>query len=178
MTFNVVITTIGRDTLQRMIDSIAHQLTSDDYLTIIWDAGSPSSVTVNTAATVFHIINSKPLGSWGHGSRTRWQNSLPGDFMINGDDDDMFTADAMTVIREHCLDNKLYVFEMEFEGGYRIPDHHKIEFGNIGTPCGVYMHGELPEWGMEYGGDHVFYRELEKKIPVVFVDKLIYKVKP
>jgi hypothetical protein len=175
-TFNVVIATSGRDTLQTMIDSIAPQLTGEDYLTIIWDS-QPIGLQINSDCKVITIQNENALGFWGHASRSRWQNSLPGDYIINGDDDDVFTSDAMSTIREHCIEDKLYVFRMEYSNT-TIPNYHAIAYGNIGTPCGVYKPGNLPEWPLEYGGDFKFYQELSKTKDPVFIDKTIYKIRP
>ena len=175
-TFNVVIATIGRPTLQRMVDSIAPQLKKGDYLTLIFD-GAPTDVILKTEATVIQINNSEILGHHGHASRTRWQNYLPGDYLMNADDDDAYVDGAMDIVREHCVDHKLYVFQMQYNE-HLIPKKHVIEFANIGTPCGVYPTDMLlPEWPNEYGGDCKFYQSLEKILPVEFVDKLIYKVR-
>lgn len=174
--FNVVIATSGRDTLQRMIDSIAPQLKENDYITIIWDC-EPFEVFINSSCSVFHIHNPEPLGFWGHGSRNRWQDELPGDYLINGDDDDIFTDDAMQHIRRHCTDDKLYIFKM-ISNYITIPSTRDIKFGNIGTPCGVYKPGNLPKWGKRYGGDFDFYDQLSKIKESVFVGELIYIVKP
>lgn len=174
--FNVVIATTGRSTLQRMIDSIAPQLSSEDYLTLIWDSTFDKNVLVNTKATVINIENCYPLGHWGHGSRTKWQHHLPGDYLINGDDDDTFTSDAMDIVRSHCLEDKLYVFQMLW-GETPIPKYHKIEMANIGTPCGVYAPHDLPNWEPVYGGDFKFYDALSKNREVEFVDKVIYKIR-
>lgn len=173
--FNVVIATTGRPTLQKMIDSIAPQLQEQDYITIIWDS-QPVAVQVNSSCQVIQIQNEKPLGSWGHGSRTRWQDSLPGDYLMNADDDDIYTEDAMTHIREHCIEDKLYVFQMAVDL-HVCPRYHKIEMANIGTPCGVYKPGGLPSWDPVYGGDFMFYDKLSKIKEVEFIDKVIYKVR-
>jgi hypothetical protein len=174
--FNVVIATSGRETLHKMIDSIAPQLTEEDYLTIIWDCQA-MSLHINSKCQVITIQNEKALGFWGHASRSRWQNSLPGDYLINGDDDDVFEPDAMEKIRKHCTEDKLYVFRMVFENTH-IPSYHKVEFGNIGTPCGVYKPGGLPTWPLEYGGDFTFYHELSKVKEPEFIDHIIYRIKP
>ena len=174
--FNVVIATAGRPSLQTMIDSIAPQLTERDYLTIIWDS-LPFAVKLDTNANVIQIVNPEPLGYWGHGSRTRWQNELPGDYLMNADDDDIYLPDSMEVIREHSVDQKLYVFKI-YHGGFVVPLSDEIRVGNIGTPCGVYPNtGELPEWPFVYGGDGMFYESLAKQLPVEFIDRVIYAVK-
>jgi len=68
--FNVIIATAGRATLQRMVDSIVPQLTENDYLTIIWDC-QPIALQIEGKCKVIALHNPEPLGYWGHGSRTR-----------------------------------------------------------------------------------------------------------
>lgn len=175
--FNVVIATAGRPSLQRMVDSIAPQLTECDYLTIIWDC-QPMPLQIDSDCQVISLHNPEPLGFWGHGSRTRWQNELPGDYFINGDDDDVFDALAMNTIRSHCTEKKLYIFKMS-SGGTVIPLTDEVRIGNVGTPCGVYPKiDNLPSWGEFYGGDGHFYVELSKILPVEFVRKIIYIIDP
>lgn len=175
MTFNVIIATSGRETLSRMISSIEHQLTADDFITFIWDAGHPSQFTINTKATVIHIINSSPQGYWGHGSRNKWQEYLPGKYHLNGDDDDIYLPDAMDKVRKYCVDDYLYIFKMQVNETL-IPKNEVLEYSNVGTPCGVYRPHDLPTWLHIYGGDFHFYRRLAETRPVVFVDEVIYKV--
>jgi hypothetical protein len=176
-TFNVVIATTNRPTLKRMVDSIAFQLSSEDYITLIYDT-EPTEIDIQTKANIIKIKNSKPLGSWGHGSRTAWQKYLPGDYIMNADDDDVYTHNAMDIIRENCVESRLYIFQMLNNGITTIPRYHKLEMSNIGTPCGVYPNIDLPEWKPVYGGDFEFYNELSKKIEYTFIDKIIYIIKP
>lgn len=159
-----------------MINSIAGQLYKIDYLTVIFD--EPANVDIQTEATVIKIYNTDPMGYWGHGSRTFWQKYLPGDYLINGDDDDVFLPDAMTSIRENCQEDKLYIFKMKNNHDYCVPTKQEIYYGNIGTPCGVYMNHDLPDWEPEFGGDYKFYKALSQTRPVQFVDKIIYHIRP
>ncbi len=160
-----------------MVDSIAFQLSSEDYITLIYDT-EPTEIDIQTKANIIKIKNSKPLGSWGHGSRTAWQKYLPGDYIMNADDDDVYTHNAMDIIRENCVESRLYIFQMLNNGITTIPRYHKLEMSNIGTPCGVYPNIDLPEWKPVYGGDFEFYNELSKKIEYTFIDKIIYIIKP
>lgn len=176
--FNVIITTIGRPSLQQMLDSICHQLNDNDYLTVIWDGGYSSEFKINTKATVISIINDHPLGFWGHASRNKWQKHLPGDYFINADDDDAFVYDAMSEIRKNCIEDKLYIFKMYLNEYSILPSTPVIALANIGTPCGVYRPVNLPEWMLEYGGDYKFYKELSSVKEPVFIDHVIYKVRP
>lgn len=175
--FNVIIATAGRRTLQRMVDSIAPQLQEQDYLTIIWDC-QPIALQIDSACQVISLHNPEPLGFWGHGSRNRWQDELPGDYFMNADDDDIYTKDAMSIIREYCTDNKLYIFQFLYANS-KIPDGDVIKVGNIGTPCGVYPKvNKFPTWEHRFGGDGEFYIELAKMIPYQHINKVIYSVKP
>lgn len=97
--------------------------------------------------------------------------------MINGDDDDIFVDDAMAKIREHCTEDKLYIFQFIY-GSTVVPMSHKIMLGNISTQCGVYKPYDLPEWPSFYGGDCTFYENLAKTREIEWVDKVIYRIKP
>ena len=174
--FNVVIATAGRPSLQRMVDSIAPQLTECDYLTIIWDC-QPIPLQIESECKVISLQNPEPLGFWGHGSRNRWQDELPGDYLMNADDDDEYHPNAMKYVRENCKEEKLYVFQF-IHRGVRIPNGNAIHVGNVGTACGVYPKVDnLPKWEYVYGGDGMFYVELAKRLPVQIVRKVIYAVK-
>lgn len=175
--FNVIIATAGRSTLQKMVDSIAPQLEKQDYLTILWDC-QPIALQINSECQVISLHNPEPLGFWGHGSRNRWQDELPGDYFMNGDDDDIYTSDAMSAIREKCIERKLYIFQFLYSG-VRIPDGKEIRVGNIGTSCGVYPKvDKFPTWEHRYGGDGEFYIALSKIIPYEHVENVIYVVRP
>lgn len=175
--FNVVIATSGRPTLQRMIDSIAPQLEGQDYLTIIWDC-DPVKLDIKSKCQVIEIHNPEPLGYWGHGSRTNWQNSYKGDYILNGDDDDIYAPDAMNKIRKKCTEHKLYFFKY-LTGVTTVPVEPKVVIGNVGTPCGVYPNiGNFPKWEYEYSGDGQFYIALSKILEYEFVNEVIYVVRP
>lgn len=175
--FNVVIATAGRPSLQAMVDSIAPQLNKEDYLTVIWDC-QPVALQIDSDCQVIALHNPEPLGFWGHGSRNRWIPELPGDYFLNGDDDDIYLPGAMDKIRYVVKEQKLYVFKFE-NCGTVVPMYNEVKIGNIGTSCGVYPKVDpMPLWEYFYGGDGRFYENLAKILPVEFVDHIIYKVSP
>lgn len=175
--FNVVIATAGRNTLQRMVDSIAPQLEEQDYLTIIWDC-QPIPLQIDSECQVISIHNPEPLGFWGHGSRNRWIPELPGDYFMNGDDDDIYTEGCMEKIRSVVKENKLYMFQFE-HAGFIVPREKIVKVGNCGTSCGVYPKVDpMPKWEYVYGGDGMFYEKLSTILDVEFVNHIIYKVCP
>jgi len=189
---NVIITSSGRETLPSMLNSISPQLDEMDFLTIISEERHESVLTkvsaVRCKCTIITVANAKPLGFWGHGSRTRWQGYLPGDYHMNGDDDDLFASNAIEnikdVINGRLEPPTLYVFHMIKRNPDKelvvIPpaDHYDVTQNLIGTPCGVYRNiPNLPKWGSIYGGDGHFYTALKSKVAkVTFARNIIYQV--
>ena len=187
--FNIIITTSGRSTLIKMLQSIAPQLHARDYLTIIsdkeHDTVDRTLSRIRCRCKITHISNPEPLGFWGHGSRTRWQNELPGDYHMNADDDDIYDPHAMEIVRSvigMSLEPHLYVFHMirRWDGVVDIIPPLGVQGilkKQIGTPCGVYRKiPNLPSWHGSYGGDGNFYRALSDRVMVTFVPEIIYQV--
>jgi hypothetical protein len=83
--------------------SILPQLRDIDYLTLISDENhltiAETFANAPCNCTKLLIENPAPLGWWGHGSRNKWQRSLPGAFHLHADDDDFYTPDAFEIIR-------------------------------------------------------------------------------
>jgi len=178
VSFNVIITTTGRYTLPVFFDSLAPQLTDKDYITLISDkadwhvhvAQAFSHVKCN--CTKLLIENAHPLGWWGHGSRNKWQKTLPGAFHLHADDDDLYLPDAFEKIRRHVrtLDARLYIFRMirRWDGVVNlippmsVTHPSQIRPRAVSTQCGVIR--AIPQlyqdWAYLYGGDGHFYKAL------------------
>ena len=180
--FNVLLTTIGREELKsRMLPSLVNQLTEIDHLTIVSDMNhdlvSDYIKSFDFKCKVNHISNETTLGYWGHGSRNKYQNTLEGDFILNGDDDDRYVEGCFDYIRSVVKEKKLYFFKHEDNNSFAWT-RQVVEIGNIGTSCGVIPNNKnLPDWGYFYGGDGAFYVSLSKMIDYEFVDYVIYKVR-
>jgi hypothetical protein len=202
--FNVIITTArgNASALARMLASIAPQLTARDHLTILSDGGHEVARAALRAApcacTRTLYVNPTPLGFWGHGSRTKWQGSLPGDFHMNADDDDVYAPSAMDVVRWHVAAGgppTLYIFHMIRRSREGVVQLHpprgldpwetmdngagvSVLTNPMGTPCGVYPKlPNLPPWQPRYGGDGEFYVALKEMMEeVVLVPEVIYQV--
>jgi len=192
--FNVIVTTAGRASLGRMLQSIAPQLAARDHLTLISDGGHAEAAAALAAAPCAcakrHIANASPLGGWGHGSRSAWQDALAGDFHMNADDDDLYDAEAMAAVRRAVAAHpargaRLFVFHMirRWDGAVGIippKGTREVKDRAIGTPCGVYSKASpLPPWRQGYGGDAGFYVELSRRanVTVTFVPEVIYQCK-
>lgn len=183
ISINVLLTTIGRPSLHRMLSSLQSQLQEQDIITIVSDFDHHVTDTIllqmEFKCKVDVIKNPVRLGHWGHGSRNKYQNSLKGDFIMNADDDDRYVDGAFDKIREVCTEkNKLYIFKHEHHGAFAWHTKDHVVTGNIGTSCGVIPNtGSLPpEWGAWVGGDGNFYEKISKLMPYEFIDFVIYKV--
>jgi len=176
---HVLIATIGRPSLQIMLDSILPFLTEVDHLTIVFDGVEPTQINTETKGMVHVHHEPVSLGYWGHGVRNKYAHILEKtDFVMHADDDDEYKPGAFDAVRKLCIDtNTLYVAKIHrvIKNVY-IPAYPKIENTNIGTPCGIipYEVNLRGDWGGKYGGDYMFYHSIEDLVPVVFLDHVIY----
>jgi len=183
VSFNVIVTSTGRAELPVFMEALAPQLTSRDYITLISDKPSwhlhvaETFSHVRCNCTKLLIENAEPLGWWGHGSRNKWQRSLPGAFHLHADDDDFYTPDAFEIIRSvvTTLVPRVYIFRVVKENYYPaknrkeliafpvLDNNNPLAVGlyNGGTPCGVVRNvgAELPIWRPTIGGDAVFWED-------------------
>lgn len=187
LSFNVFITTVGRTSLCDMLLSLKGQLNSNDYITIVLDKKEAAGQVFDYLSklkfncTVTLIINNEPLGAWGQASRSKYQNKLPGDFILHADDDDIYTDDAFDKIRKYVKEpDKLYFFKLLYNG-FEMWNEGTVKNGislyHIDTANGVIPNiGILPEWTSRRGGDADFYVSLVKNnFPdYELVDEIIY----
>jgi hypothetical protein len=184
-TFNVLIATTGRPSLQRMLNSLLPQLTENDALTIVFDG-------MDKIPTIFNFSNSKckiyqynepvALGFWGHGIRNKYANLLePKDFIMHADDDDLYEYDTFDFLRNTCIDStKLYICLVRciLQNCIIGTVGTEIKVNKIGTQCGIipYEYNKNATWQLFYGGDGMFYEELNRKYSnsVIFLKKIIY----
>ena len=184
---HIFLTTIGRPTLINMLDSLAPQLTSRDYLTLVFDARDDGNVFETaqqyveklpcTSTVIMEPVN---LGFWGHAARNKYQ-VLPGDFIMHGDDDDIYTPDALSVVRKNCRDpSTLYIFQIILPNG-RILTPRGCSECNISTQSGVIpsAYNSQSRWGSRHSGDFDFYSVLFRIVPKIeYIDYIVYIHRP
>lgn len=170
-TFNVLVSTIARESLENLIDSLSNELTENDCLTIVFDNNTKRDIkNINKIKAKVIIYNEdKKLGFWGHGIRNKYSSLLEKrDFILHADDDDTYFPDSFDKLRKQCINsNVLYIAKIMRSDKFIIPfDGLQIIIGNIGTPCGIipYNYNLQSNWGHFYGGDGQFYIDLIKKI--------------
>ena len=189
-TFHILIATGGRPSLRNMMESLKNELNTNDALTIVFDGPhtrKKSTITsewLNGFRCHVNLIDQVPnLGFWGHGIRNRYQQRLSPTttFIMHADDDDTYIPGAFAKLRFLCSNpNTLYIAKMAGEDAIAIPkQNHKIQVGDIGTPCGIIPSAITSKsvWEHRYGGDGVYYIELQKHCRTVFLNEVIYRIR-
>jgi hypothetical protein len=180
---NIVCTSIGRTTLPRLIESFKDQLGENDIFTIISDISHEYVSEVlklyKFKFKVNHIRNEgERVWKYGHPLLNQHMNNLEGDFIMFADDDDRYTPDAFSVIKQTINNpNKLYIFKHKWGGdiNWKLQD---FTIGNVGKCMGVIPNTHnLPNFREDVFGDVYFYEEIGKIFESEFVDHIIYKVR-
>lgn len=181
--FNIVCTTIGRDTLPRLIESFKEQLKENDIFTIISDTNHEFvEKTLSNYSFKFKVNhfrnNEQPKGKYGHPLLNEYINKLDGDFLMFADDDDRYTEGAFDVIRNNVKEkNKLYVFKHKW-GGTINWVQKDFTRGNVGKCMGVIPNTQkLPLFEESVLGDVIFYEDISQMFESEFIDHIIYKVR-
>lgn len=180
--FNIICTSLGRQSLGRLINSVVKQLNNTDYFTIISDDNhdyvESTLSNFDFKCNLQHIKNfNGPEGKYGHPLLNRYMNTLDGDFIMFADDDDRYVEDAFESIRNVVTDKKLYIFKHKWGNTINWSSKH-FELGNIGKCLGVIPNTKnLPKFEENVLGDGIFYNELSKIFEYEFIDKIIYKVR-
>lgn len=184
MSFNILIATLGRPSLQRMLDSLSPQLEEQDCLTLVFDGHSqiPMFDLSKFKCTVKQFFEPIALGSWGHAIRNKYSSLLDKrDFVMHADDDDFYLPNVFLELRKYCVDsNTLYVAKMYLSRFNRvIPEGNFIKINHIGTPNGIipFELNKQQQWKYQYGGDGLFYESISKlSNKTIFLPTVIYQV--
>lgn len=107
VTFNILIATVGRPSLQNIINSLNDQLNSNDCLTIVYDNTCiiPIFDISKLKCKLVQYCEPTKLGFWGHGIRNKYSNLLEKkDFILHADDDDIYSKDSIEYLRKKCID--------------------------------------------------------------------------
>lgn len=184
MTFNILIATVGRPTLQRMLNSLSPQLSESDCLTLVFDghATIPEFNLKDFKCKVQQYCEPVALGFWGHGIRNKYAPLLEKrDFVMHADDDDYYYPSVFPELRALCTcTNTLYIAKMRHSNGTHLPEGMFIAVNHIGTPCGIipYELNKKGTWLSRYGGDGLFYEKIAALgNPIVHLSTLIYHVR-
>ena len=183
-TFNVLIATVGRPTLQAMLDSLCGELVKEDCLTIVFDGHTiiPLFDVSKFKCKVVQFCEPVALGYWGHAIQNKYTPLLEKrDFVMYADDDDAYIKNSFNNLRKLIKKpDVLYIAKMIYKDGRLIPRIPTIEIANISTQNGIIPYDLAPRgtFGYTYVGDGEYYIQISKLAPVEFLDLVIYKIRP
>ena len=174
--FHILIATLGRPSLQTMLNSLYPQLKGCDHITVVFDGCPVQSIDISGAVCQIHTVSQQPaLGAHGHGIRNAYGSRLERcDFVLHADDDDTYAEGAFDTLRNVCKNPMcLYIAKFKRPNGELIPPFTGIIKENyIGTPCGI-IPFDLNAWGasqgkwlLRRGGDGKFYEAIAKRAKV------------
>jgi hypothetical protein len=191
-TFHILIATVGRPCLKRMLDSLKDELTDKDAITIVFDGEIAFDRSTfdkewikDHRSTIHVMIQSPKLGCWGHGIRNQYQGCLKTKttYLMHADDDDVYVKGSFSFLRQRCISpHTLYIGCMKhYQKDEVIPPvgHKRIEQDKIGTPCGIipFEKASMSVWKERYGGDFDYYQDLQPHVAnTIFLDYIIYHI--
>lgn len=131
---------MGRATLKSTLESINQQLDPKDELILIGDKlgyKSDLSKLWELASIYADIFEEVEGGDRGNVARHRGIELATCSHLIFMDDDDIYHPYAFDTIRRHADPHRPTIFKMWTASRLIPSDHHRIQFGDIGTPCFV-----------------------------------------
>ena len=175
-----MVATLGKKTLENLIESLINELNENDCLTIVFDNNTKREIkNIDKLKSKVVIFNeSKKLGYWGHGIRNKYSKIIEKrDFIMHADDDDTYFKGVFNKLRKECVEKNVVYISKIIKDGYIIPKKgKKIELGNISTQCGIipYEHNKKGSWAYYYGGDAKFYVDLIDKCRIKILHLYTY----
>lgn len=186
-TIQVVLPTIGRKSIFKMLECLKNEMEKEDKLLIVFDSEDVDNVFKkvenfcyrNFKCHVTILFEKKKLGFGGHPIRNKY-NNFETDFVFHVDDDDILTRNCFHVIKNICVSKHfIYIFLMTYKNTILPSQHDKIKIGDIGTPNGIipaHINKKM-KWGLFRGGDGHAYQEICKENPIIYINKIIYEIK-
>jgi glycosyltransferase involved in cell wall biosynthesis len=134
----IIIASSGRPSLQTTLDSFTSQLHPGDQC----------------------IIDVNDDAPWGHKARNRSMELARGDGILFIDDDDMYFAGALDIVRGalEIVPDRPHIFRMLYNDGRQIWQRAGLVCGNVSTQMFVVpnIKDKLGRWGDRYEGDFDF----------------------
>lgn len=169
---SIIIPTIGKPTLGRVVFQIQPQLQDHDELIVASDG-----INANVKALVENLNDSRikyieytpgPSGNRGHTVRNYVMPLATGTHLYFLDDDDELLPNALNVIREAIVTNtdKIIIFRIHHDSSI-IWNDRKITIGNVGTQMFVVPKcaDKLGKWKEQACGDYYFIESCASKYP-------------
>lgn len=164
---SIIVPTPDGDGLDRLFDSLLPQLTNGDEVIVVGDThDGPLPLVEETCRALgphFRYVEHDARGhAWGHPQINQGMQQARGDYLVFIDDDDVFTPEALHIIRTaagELREPRVLMFRFECQRlGRTLPEAHEVIESAIGGHCIVppNIPDRLGQWGDRYGGDFDF----------------------
>jgi len=168
-TLSLIIPTAGRFSLRRTLESAAPQLLPGDEMLVIGDVRMGALPEMAAICADFPQCRYVPFTdgvmSWGHRQTNHGMTIATGDYLSFNDDDDVYTGDALALMRAAATDFPgrplLFRFRSYLGGLEFWLRAGLVQQACIGGHCAVVPrdHRYLGRWGDHYEGDFQFIKE-------------------
>lgn len=177
ITLSVMIPTIGRPELKRLLDEMAPQLAAGDEILVVGDGPQPEAAAMSADYKGVRYFEHGPDHCWGHPQRNWVMRFVKGSHLMSMDDDDRFAPDGLEAIRRALAESpdRPHMFRMHHEGAV-LWREQVVRSGNVSTQMFVtpFVRGRLGKWGRLYEGDRFFIESTLKLYPEGF-DALVWR---
>lgn len=161
---SIIVPTHDGDGLRRLFASIAPQITPADDVLIVGDThDAPLSWLAAEIESMGPPYRFLPFDAghhcWGHCQLNFGISQAMGDYLVFNDDDDIFTPEALHMIRARIAEQpKPRPLMFKFHAarlGRTLPERYEVVESAIGGHCLVTPNiaGKLGQWTCRYGGD-------------------------
>lgn len=157
---SIVIPTIGRKTLLRVLGEIIPQLSDRDEVLVVGDGSQPEArAMVERLDLRVKYLEHGPSKNWGHGQRNFAMPLARGEYLMSLDDDDRFSSTGLERIRKAASEHpgRPLMFRIMHNTGVIWGDK-VVREANVSTQMFVVPND--PEkrgvWGNRYQGDFDF----------------------
>lgn len=159
ITLSIMVPTIGRPSLAKLLQELKEQLGPGDEVLVIGDGPVGAGPAVQPFGEQFRYLEHGPDHAWGHPQRNHAMPLAQGTHLMSLDDDDALRPGGLEMIRkaigEHPSSPLMFRMTHESMVLWREPS---FWVGNVSTQMFVTPNvpDKLGKWGHRYEGDFDF----------------------
>lgn len=164
--FSIIVPTLGRPSLDRMLESITSQaLVEGDEIIMVaerleWrmDLFQRHCASAKPGSLWYGAVASDAPGGYGNPQRNVGLTLCRGDYINYQDDDDVMAPGILAVMRANCeaQPGKIFIYQMRWPDGHLNPGYPPRDLA--GGQCFVWPNipGRMGKFGHRYAGDQDF----------------------
>lgn len=168
MSISVILPTLGRPCLRKVLDELRTQLSAQDEVLVIGDGPVGAESVVEEFGKGFRYLEHGPDHAWGGPQRNFAIPFARGSHLMFVDDDDAILKDSLRDVRQGIKEDpdRPLMFRM-YEGPLSLWREMTLVEGNVSTQMFVTPNvaGRLGTWSRRYAGDFDFIKSTVTRYP-------------